>query len=248
MASRYVRDEIISQALDLAASPTVTAHDMPGGVVQPNAYAIKWLQNALDKFHRKYPFSSDIQDVTLTLQANNVDVVVTSDTTLYLPTDFIIDVRNGLEASYNGSSYRLTRKSYQYWLNYKLGNQNTTATRALVYTIINNRIKVLPLLSTAQSATLHYYALATALDANDPVNFPDEWTLIEFVSLKAKEWTRSIEVGTAEIYLTKQLAGLRSSGLLNEPEYEDGIPLENNQSFNESSLINRNSWMGNYAI
>ncbi len=240
--SRYTRDEIISQGLDLAGCSSVSQHDMPGGVVDPNAHAIKWLQNSLDMFHRKYPFSTDIQDIALTLPANSVDSYLTGITpTTYLPSNFILDVRNGIEATLDSRTYRLRRKSYQYWLEYKLGTQNRVVRGALYYTIVNKRIKVLPLLSEAQSAILHYYALPELLKAEDTVSFPDEWSLIEFVRLKALEYVRAIEPGTAQGYLMKQLSGLRSSGLLNEPEYEDAIPIEDSM---EVSRVDRNSWMG----
>ncbi len=247
--TRYVRDEIISQGLDLASSPTVSQHDMPGGVVQPNAYAIKWLQNALDMFHRQYPFASDIVTATMTIPVNADDIYVTSlGSTGYLPTDFILDMRNGLFVSIGGRNKQIFRKSFQYWLPQAQSMQNTPQQSPSIYAIANNRIKIAPRVSTALSGTLYYYQLATALGPNDACNFPDEWTLIEFIRLKALEWTRAIEPGTAQNYFSKQLAGLRSSGLLNEPEYEDGIPIENNQSFTEGMNVNRNTWMGSIAI
>jgi len=242
--SHYCRDEILTQGLELAASPTVIQHDMPGGMVASNAWSIKWLQNALDLFHRKYPFSSDIVDVNITIRASNVDLVLSSDLVTYLPTDYIIDVKDGIDITINNQIFFLIRKSYQYWRRYYLTCQNTPSSRPYIYTKINNKIKVLPLLDNPVSGVLHYYSLPSALNPQDPVTFPDEFILIEFVRLKALEWTRAREVpiGTAQQYLVKQLAGLRVSGLLDEPEFEDAVPLNNNQIILDN--VDRNSWMG----
>ncbi len=249
MTSRYVRDEILSQGIELSASPTVIAHDMPGGVIDGNAYSIKWLQNALDMFHRKYPFASDIHTAAMTIQGSNADVLLASPNTLlpgdsiYLPDNFILDVRNGLICTIGTQSYRLKRKSFQYWLNYSLSFQTLTQASTTAYCIVNEKIKVAPLLTEPVSATLYYYALPALLGPKSHVPFPDEFVLIEFIRLKALEWTRSLEPGTSQMYLTKQLAGLRASGLLNEPEYEDGIPLENNQVLNDGTAFSRTAWM-----
>jgi len=247
MTSRYTRDEIISQGIELSASATIIQHDLGGGLVSPNAYSIKWLQNALDMFHKRYPFSSDVQSVALTIPMNSYDAYLTSDSNKYRPTDYMIDVRDGIVCNIRNQSYRLKRLSFQYWLNNTVRNTLQTTTQPTIYCTVNNRFKVAPLLTQAQAATLWYYALPTLLDANDIPNFPDEWVLIEFVRLKALEWTRSIEPGTAQVYMTKELARLRSTGLLDDTEYEV-IPLENNQVIPDGALVNRNAWMGNYAI
>jgi hypothetical protein len=246
--SRYTRDEIISQGLDLAHSPTVTTHDAPGGIIQQNAWSIKWLQNALDFFHRKYPFASDILDVSITIQANSVDAVLTSNTSLFLPLDFVLDVRDGIDVfDQNGRFYPIYRRDYRTWRVLNQTSQGFSGTRANIYTILNNRIKVLPLLSESRVATLHYYALPPVLKNDDVPSFPDEWVLVEFVRLKCLEWVRSLEPGTAHMYLTRQLAGLRASGLLHEPENESGIPVYNNQTILDGEA-DRNAWMGNIGV
>ena len=245
---RYTRDEIITQGIDLSASPTVIQHDMPGGILQPNAYAIKWLQNALDMFHNKFPFSSDVQSVSITFPTGSNDLYLTSDNTLYLPTDYIIDVKNGILANYNNNDFRLKKIAFQEWLNYNLGNQNNTnASRPIYYTKINNRFKFTPQITTALSGTLWYFAMPALIEPNDYPPFPDEYTLIEFIRIKSLEWTRSIEVGTAQAYMNKELARFRAEGLIDNAEY-DVAPLENNQVLLDGSLGNRNAWMGNTAL
>lgn len=244
---RYTRDEIITQGIDLSASPTVIQHDMPGGILQPNAYAIKWLQNALDMFHNKFPFSSDVQSVDITFPVGSNDLYLTSDNTLYLPNDYILDVRNGILVEYNNNSFRLNRVGFQEWLNYNLLNQNSPRARPTYYTKINNRFKFTPQVSTALSGTLWYFAMPALLEPNDYPSFPDEYTLIEFIRIKSLEWTRSIEVGTATMYMNKELARFRAEGLLDNAEY-DVAQLENNQVILDGSLVNRNAWMGPTAL
>ena len=167
--SRYTRDEIIVQGLELADVPTCTEDNMPGGIVKENAKAVKWLQNAMDKYHRKYPFSSDVAEVELIAIANDYDLRLSSDLTLYLPEDFILDVEDGIE--YPGN--RLYRKDYQEYLSSRIGLQSRASLRPTIYCIINERIKVLPLVSESLTLTLHYYKLAAALEPEDVVNFPD---------------------------------------------------------------------------
>lgn len=246
---RYTRDEILIQGLELAASPTVSQHDIAGGVIQENAWCIKWLQNALDMFHRKYPFSSDVQSIAMVLPGSSIDLMLDvqgSNRSMYLPDDWILDVRNGLIVTVSNQSFRLKRQSFQYWLNSSLAMQNTNAStlgNGGIYTIINNRIKIAPTVSSSTSITMWYYALPALTEANEYPPFPDEWSLIEFVHLKAKEWTRAIDVGTAQIYLQRELARFKSEGLLNDTEYES-IPIENNQVLLDGSQYNRNNWMG----
>lgn len=242
--SRYSRDEVLIQGLELASSPTVIKHDMPGGTIEPSAYSIKWLQNALDMFHRKYPFSTDVTNVSMYLGVNTYDLVLSSDHSIYLPTDYILDIRHGLLGEINNQKFRVERRGFQTWLQASQFNNNTSVRRPFTYTTVNNRIKIAPQVSEALSLTLWYYALPAALEAEDQVPFPDEWSLIEFIRLKALEWTRSIEIGTAQAYLTKELGRLRASGLLHETEY-DVFPLENNQVLIEGVGGDvRNAWMG----
>lgn len=243
MASRYTRDEILAQGLELCSSPTLIQHDIPNGIVQQNAYCIKWLQNALDMFYRKYPFSSTISTVALSLAAGQNYLTLTSDITKYLPDNFIIDVRNGILVSYNGQFYRLKRLSFQYLLNYQLSTQNATVSQTFCYSIVSGRILISPIVNVPMSLSMYYYALPTELQPQDHVDFPDEWCLIEFIRLKGLEWTRSIDVGTAEKYLQNALGDLRAAGLIHDSEY-DTIPIENNQVYIDSNILQRNSWMG----
>jgi hypothetical protein len=243
---RYVRDEILSQGLDLASSPTVDAHDRPGGVIQSNAYCIRWLQNALDMFHSRYPFSMDVTSVNMAMIPNEPALRLATDYGLYLPTDFVLDVRNGLLVNLGSRLARVRQYSFQRWLDISNTYSGNPQTYPLAYTLIKNQIKIAPLVTSTITASLWYYAQPAILEADSVVPFPDEWTLIEFIRLKAREWTNSIDVGIAQQYMQKELGRLRSAGLLHNSEY-DSIPLENNQVFTDSMIGNSYSWMGNYA-
>src|SRR5437773_6888318 len=99
MTGRYTRDEILIQGIELASSPVIVAHDMPTGTIDINAYSIKWLQNAMDMFHKRYPFSTDVTSTSLTIPAGSSDAYLTATPSKYLPTNFILDVRDGLLAT-----------------------------------------------------------------------------------------------------------------------------------------------------
>ena len=242
--ARYTRDEILIQGIELSSSPTVIQHDMPGGIIQPNAYSIKWLQNALDMFHNKYPFSTDVTEVTVNFNTGTNDLVLNSDNTTFLPSSFILDVRDGVLYTQSNKQQRLKRLSFQYWLSYNLSNQNTQTTVPRTYTKVNSRIKFSPKVTVALTGSLWYYAQPSEIPYNGYPSFPDEHTLIEFIRLKSLEWTRSIEVGTAVAFMTKELVRLRMDGLIDDSEY-DVPPIENNQVFIDSNVNDRNSWMYN---
>lgn len=247
--ARYTRDEIILQGLELAASPTVMQHDMPGGILQGNAYSIYWLQNALDTFHSKFPFSGDVQSTSITLPANADDLYIGASSTAYLPTDYILDVRNGITVTVNNQNYRLKRLAFQSFLNAQLANQNTSvvANYPTNYCKINGRFKFSPRIRTSLTGTLYYFAMPAKIDHNDVVPFPDEHSLIEFIRLKALEFSRALEPGTAVAYLNKELARFRADGLLDEAEYE-APPLENNMVIGDPVTVNINSWMGRTVL
>src|SRR6266702_1394466 len=223
---RYTRDEILSHALDFLQSPPLDRHDRPGDVIDQNAFSISWLQSALDRCHVKFPFSTD--------------------NTKYLPIDFILDVRDGVVYISNNQSIRLKRKSFQYWLSIYNSTLNNRSPVPSIYTIIQNRIKVAPIVQSNISGTLWYYKLPSIVNSGDYINFPDEWTLIEYVHIKGMEWNHTVDLGTSQMFLEKELARLKAAGLLNETEY-DVVPIENNQLLIDTPLVDRNSWMRDIA-
>ncbi len=240
---RYTRDEVLSQALDLAQSPPLDRHDRPGDVIDQNAFSIKWLQSGLDRVHRKFPFSTDIQSVDVVISSNTTDVTLLSNSSLYLPTDFILDVKDGIFYTSGTSSIRLKRRTFQYWLSVYNSTLNQKVPVPSCYCVIQNRIKVAPIPLTNISAILWYYALPALIQASQYPSFPDEWTLIEYVHIKAMEWNHSIDIGTGQSFLEKELARLKAAGLLNETEY-DVVPIENEQIILNTGLYSPDAWLG----
>src|SRR5437867_533641 len=88
MPNRYARDELIKIALQQVQLPNLEVHDMPDGVVLPDALCIQWLQDILDFWYHMMPFSATVDYVPLQLIAREPSVI--------LPDDFILDVRHGL--------------------------------------------------------------------------------------------------------------------------------------------------------
>lgn len=245
---RYVRDEILHKALDLLQAATVNNHDRPGGVLDQNAFCISWLQEALDSYHAKFPFAGDVLNVSMTMQSNNPDLLLTSDTTLNLPTNFIVDCRDGVMLTINGQTGRLKRKSFQNWLDIYNASTTTTFQYPFVYTVIGRpkAIKIAPVVSTIYTTSMWYFAQPSVLDANDYPEFPNEWALVEFVRIKGGELIKRYDPGTASKFLDLEMAKLKAAGLIHEAEY-DQVPIEGVQ-YIDNMAQNRNSWMGNIAI
>ena len=236
--ARYTRDEIITIGLDLAHSSTLDQHDRKGGVIDSNAYSVKWLQQALDMYHSRYPFSGDVTSAAIVIAINN-DVVT-------LPDDFMLDARNGLLVNFSSGVQRLARLSFQRWLdiyNPSIGKPQTVPS---VYSIFGEAIHIAPLTSVSYSGTLWYFAQPSLLEASDYPKFPDEWVLVEYIRIKALEWIKQYAPGTASGYMQKELGRMKQAGLLNEPEY-DVFPLENTP-LADRGVSNRNDWMGSIAI
>jgi hypothetical protein len=236
--NRYTRDEVLHTALDMADVATLEVHDRPDGVILPKAHSIKWLQNMLDMFYNRYPFAGEVVKAAMLVQAHQEDVLLATPPevipgeiapSLYLPHDFAIDVTDGLIIPYGESTfYRVKKIAFQPWLRVQTFYRSAQApqARVLYYTIINNRIKTVPLIAQSVLADLWYYRLPPVLEANDIPRFPDDWTLIEYVRLRAMEWVRhpAVPIGTAKAYAEAELSADRQAGLLQRSE-EDQLPL-----------------------
>jgi hypothetical protein len=242
MASRYTRDEIIDRGLNLAHSSTLDAHDKNGGVISPNAYSVQWLQQALDMYHIRYPFSGDVTNVAMTIPIGSDVTYVTGTPTVFLPTNFMLDCIHGLIVNYGEGLRRLRRVSFQRWLDVYNPSVINPQQRAVIYAIFGEKIHIAPLTVQAANATLWYFAQPAALDANDKPKFPDENTLIEYVRIKALEWTKQYAPGTAIGFLQKEIGRLKVAGLLNEPEFTE---FQIDQTvIDERNLNTVTSWMG----
>jgi len=229
--NRLNRDQILQRALDLADSPTLDKKDRPGGIIQVNAFSITWLQEALDKFHKKFPFAADIKSVTLNIAA--------LDNTFALPADYILDYKDGVLL--NDDAGRLRRRTLSFILNQTQGT--TSSPHKSVPKIYAPRGGTLiadfyPRADKVYTATFHYYALPAVLAKGDVPSFPDDAILVEYVWIKAQEWHRAVPPGTAITFANQQIADLQKSGIGIEPE-EDEIPLgeQFGESFREDSFV-----------
>jgi len=94
----------------------------------------------------------------------------------------------------------------------------------------------------SKEGELWYYALPAVLEANDIPDFPVDYTLIEYVRIRAGEWINRFVPGTARDFAEKEIGALRQSGLNNEPE-NDEIPFDGDiyrlgdTTFNHFSLL-----------
>lgn len=247
MPNRYSRDELIKIALQMAQLPNLDIHDIPGGVVQPDAFSIQWLQDILDFWYHMVPFSSTVMSATLNMSANSNVVVA--------PTDFILDVRNGYlvqTISSDSLSYkRMYRLPFQKWLNRSLMSQKSTNVQyPSVYCVIGKSggtqiIRVSPTPTQAVLGTLWYYQLPPTLTSSDIPTFPNDYVITEYIRIRALEWARIFDPGTAQRFCEKMVAGMKSAGLMNEPE-DDEIPFDDLVYRRQptSGLYTTYSWMG----
>lgn len=233
MPNRYVRDQLIHTALSMAQLPNLDIHDMPDGVVQPNAFCIEWLQNILDFWHHMVPFSSTVRTVPLHATAD-------SDTIL-LPTDFILDVRNGYHVQRvpgdSRSFIRRARLPLQKFLNRQISSQSRSTTAVLfphyycvvgddgIVTSQRQTLRITPTPTIATQGLLWYYQLPPALEAGQKPKCPNDYVCIEYLRIRAYEWAGLYEPGTAQKFCNTIIATMKAAGLMHEPE-DDEIPFD----------------------
>lgn len=253
MPNRSTRDELILAALSQAMVPNLEVHDAPEGVVLPEAFCIEWLQDIIDFWYHLVPFSTTVKEVVLNCTANS-DVVV-------LPSDFIIDVRNGYEVQQipgNVNSYgRLTRVSLQRFRRYRLMSQqnNPASNRTINYPVYYNivgddgldtqyqtmRITPTPTISTI--GRLWYYALPPKLSANDIPKMPNDYVCKEYLRIRCKEWIGRYDPGTAQKFCDKIIGSMKAAGLMNEPE-DDEIGMAEDHVHYNTGYVTSYNWMG----
>lgn len=231
MPNRYCRDELIRIALDMAQLPNITAHDCPHGVVQSDAFSVQWLQDILDFWYHMVPFSAAVTSVSLNVTAN-VGYVT-------LPSDFILDVRNGYLVQTVVSDARSYGRTVRLPLQKFISHQLYFQTPGLIQSVDYPRfycvqgvnvdgqqlLQLTPTPTVSTLATLWYYQLPTALQSADKPRFPNDYVCIEYLRIRAKEWAGVYEPGTAQRFCDKIVGGMKAAGLMNEPE-DDEIPFD----------------------
>lgn len=246
MPNRYVRDELIMIALNMAQLPNLNVHDIPNGVVQQDAFAIQWLQDILDFWYHMVPFSAAVTSVPLHCTANSDSVI--------LPSDFILDVRNGyLVQTIVGDALSLRRRiriPLQKFINKKIGYQKAADVKFPSFYCIQDidtatqqqLMKVTPTPNVATQGQLWYYQLPAVLSASDKPRFPNDYVCLEYIRIRALEWARVFDPGTAHKFCEKIVSGMKAAGLMNEPE-DDEVPFDD-LVYNRGGLGNGYQWMG----
>jgi len=213
--NRLNRDEILNRALDLADSAVLDSKDRPEGIIVTTALSITWLQEALDYFHKKFPFQAALVTTPVTISENDI--------TITLPADFIQDYKDGILLDDDGG--RLIRRGLSELLNRSRG---TTASPVRgtpdIYAIRGGLIEFAPKAQKAFTGTLYYYKLPAVITESQIPNFPDDFILVQYVWIKAQEWHRVVGTGSALQFANDRIADLQKSGIGNEAE-EDVIPL-----------------------
>lgn len=249
MPNRYVRDQLVLIALDMAQLPNLTVHDAPNGVVQQHAFAIQWLQDILDYWYHMCPFSATVVKQPMSLTANT--------DTVTLPDDFILDVRNGLLVQTtpgdNTSYRRRFRVPLQKFINRQVVYQKSTHINYPdFYCVVGDdgnimtqhqTMKVTPTPSINTQCQLWYYQLPAVLKANQKPKFPNDYCCVEYLRIRAHEWQGLYEPGTAQKFCDKIVSSMKASGLFNEPE-DDEIPFDEQSYRKTDSNGNPFSWMG----
>lgn len=234
-SNRLTRDEIIHRALDMADAAGLDAKERPGnppGVLIPNAMSIGWMQDGLDLFHRAFPWSGALTKSSVTYSAETVTA----------PSDFVIDLRDGLIVTQTNARRRLRRKSLSWMLNYDVSSDATGEPG--YYVLIDGIFYLRPIPDTSYTGSLWYYKLPAVLGAGSRPTFPDDWTLVEYVHLRAKEWTGEAPPVSAMEFALKAIAKLRASGLGQEPE-TDSLEMDPDRfSPSGSGGADPSAWLG----
>lgn len=248
--NRYTRDEILNAALNMASIPTLDARDRPTyvqagtetDVIDTTALSIKWLQEGLDIFHAKFPWAGTVTSAAISITASSQDIT--------LPSDFILDVKHGLLISVSSKFRRLRRNNFQRWLSFDLQYQGSARTPER-YTFIKgasdnlSKIQITPIPDISYTGKLWYYALPAVLTKNDIPLFPTDHTLVEYIRIRALEWVRAYDPGTAQTFVENEIARLIRNGLANEPE-EDVIEF-NSEVYGNVDESTSYRWMGSTA-
>lgn len=235
MNNRLSRDQILHRALDLTDSAGLNAKERPGdppATLSPNAMSVGWLQDGLDLFHRAFPWSSTITKTAVTLSAE----------TLSAPSDLTLDFRDGVIISQTSTRARLRRRSLNWLLSYDVATTDTGQPTG--YVLIDHTFHLRPIPDTTYTGFLWYYRLPEVLAASDRPSFPDDWTLVEYVHLRGREWTGESEPTAAMTFALAAIGKLKAAGLGQEPE-NDALELDPVRwSPSGSGGFDRDAWMG----
>ena len=234
----------------MAQLPNLEVHDAPNGVVQQNAFSVQWLQDILDFWYHMVPFSATVKKISINSVAN-IDSII-------LPSDFILDVRNGLlvrKVPNDANSYqRRLRLPLQKFINRQVIFQGSTDVNfPLYYCIVGDDGSVLtqqqtmlltPTPTIIAQCQLWYYQLPPPLEANHRPKFPNDYVCIEYLRIRAHEWQGLYEPGTSQKFCDSIIKNMKANNLMNEPE-NDEIPMDENVYLKRNSdTVDMWGWMG----
>lgn len=225
--NRLNRDQILNRALDLIDSSVLDAKDRPQGTILPTALTVSWLQEALDYFQKKFPYQATVKVESLTF--------TNGATTVAVPSDYILDVKDGIVLA--NDQGRMRRKS----LSYILQRSTQTTGKPVVYTVRGNLIHFWPKTDKQYTGSLYYYALDSALQPSTVPTFPDDLILVRYVWLAGREWLGSERPGTAMAYADGLAKELQKNGIGQEAE-EDQIPFD--PEYYHGGEEGRTDWLG----
>lgn len=242
--NRLTRDQILLKGMALADVPSLDAHDQPTpGTITATAFSIDWLQEAIDWFYQQVPMAGILTPTTV--------IIAQATGTFSLPSDFLLDMRDGIIVTSPEPRKRLIRVAGQEYVTRLTMRSSTSATqRPTFYLVLPPSVYCFgpsgQLPDQAYSAQLWYYALPAALSSSTIPTMPGaDLTLVEFVRMKALEWARSLPPGSALEYAKARVAEIQKSGLFSDPE-ADAIPFDNRR-FRQSGEDNYYDWMGPFA-
>lgn len=247
------RDQILNTALDLVGAPSLNTNDRPSSTIlntsqadgRPTALTVGWLRDILNVFAERYPWAQYIKTATITIAGGTATFTA-------LPSDFILDVRDGIYLPAQGATaaIRLMRTSWQKMIDRQVYIVGPGAPKR--YTILNPgstgitpNVQIWPTPDVNYTATLAYYSRPSVLNPTDVPAFPSDEVLIEYIRIKGLEWVRAVELGSAQKYAEARLADVRKAGLGFEPE-DDTIPFDRNQ-FLLAGDPNSWSWLGPFS-
>lgn len=210
----------------MADLPELDNKDRPSSTIVSGALSINWLQRAIDDAHQEFPWAGIVTSTTGTLAASSLNVAT------FAPSDFILDVRDGLLLDIAGSTKSLIRRNHSDIMQFQASNNqggSPVKSQPALYAFTGRTLRLDITTDLAYTYTLWYYQMPAVLAAGDTPIFPSDHALVDYVYLRALEWARRVPQGSAMKYFREvEIAAIRAAGYGQEPE-SDHIPLDRQQ-------------------
>lgn len=247
MPNRHSRDKLINIALNIVQLDNLIVHDVPHGVVQPDAFSLQWLQDILDFWYHMVPFSATVVKVPLNATPNQ-DYII-------LPEDFIVDVRHGyLVETIVGNPHSMQRRlrlPFQRFLSRSISLQGSSNVQFPTHYCVNGKssndrqlLRITPTPTIPTVGVIWYYQMPPLLRAGDKPAFPSDYVIVEYIRIRALEWARILDPGTAVSFCDRILKAMKANGLMNEPEDDEISNDETRYPTSSSDGLEAYRWMG----